>query len=171
MSRIEPYEKWFSRFMLPLDKIFGCCNKFIIAGFHPFFCEGPCILNFLLAYFSPPRHFCRIIFVCSPGMDNTARSKCFKEFRKFLLWRIVIHFRLFFCVEVIKIAKELVEPMIGRQHMVKVAQMVLAELPCSIILFLQQCGYRHYLFIHPDWCARYTYFGQAGAVNTLPSNE
>jgi hypothetical protein len=24
MGRIEPHEKWFSSFMLPLDKIFGC---------------------------------------------------------------------------------------------------------------------------------------------------
>ena len=37
MRRIEPHEKWFSIFMLPLDKIFGCRNKFIITGFHPFF--------------------------------------------------------------------------------------------------------------------------------------
>ena len=83
----------------------------------------------------------------------------------------MLHFRLFFRIEVIKIAKELVESMIGGPHMVEIAQMVLTEMSCSITLFLQQCGDRYDLFTHPDRCARYAYFGQAGAVNALPGNE
>jgi hypothetical protein len=43
------------------------------------------------------------------------------------------HFWLFFRIEVIKIAKELVKSMIGGQHMTEICQMV----PASIILFLQ----------------------------------
>src|SRR5215831_11683171 len=60
--------------MLPLDKIFRCQNKFVITGVHPLSCQRSSILNFLLANFSPPRHLCRIILVCGPGMDHTLTS-------------------------------------------------------------------------------------------------
>ena len=83
MCRIKPHEKWFSVFMLLLDKIFGCRNKFVIAGFHPFFGQRSCILNFLLANFSLPGHFCRIILFCGPGVHHTTRAKSFKELGKF----------------------------------------------------------------------------------------
>ena len=41
---------------------------------------------------------------------------------------VVGHFRLFLGVEVVEIAEELVESVIGRQYLIQVAEMVLAEL-------------------------------------------
>ena len=41
---------------------------------------------------------------------------------------VVVHLRLFLGVEVIQVAEEFVEAVIGRQHVIQVAEVVLAEL-------------------------------------------
>src|SRR5690606_19425073 len=115
------YEKWLASLMLSLDEIFGRRNKFIVACFHPLPVQWSRILNFLPTNFSPPPHYHGIIFACGPRMDNAAGADCFIELGKFSFRRIVVHFRLFFRVKVVKITKELVESMVGRQHVIKIA--------------------------------------------------
>jgi hypothetical protein len=55
------------------------------------------------------------------------------------LWilRIVVAFGLFLCVQVIEIAKELVEAVVGRQMFVAVTKMILAELTAGVAEGLQ----------------------------------
>jgi hypothetical protein len=58
-------------------------------------------------------------------VQHTSRSELFQECR--ILW-IIGEFRLFFRVEVIEIAEELIESVDGRQEFIPIAEMVLAEL-------------------------------------------
>jgi hypothetical protein len=64
-------------------------------------------------------------------MEHAARTKRLLELR---ILGIVRQFRLFLGVEVIEIAEELVEAMIGWQMLVVIAQMVLAKLASCISL-------------------------------------
>jgi hypothetical protein len=72
---------------------------------------------------------------------------------------------------VIEIAVELVEAMIGRQHGVQVAEMVLAELAGGVALVLEAGGDGDDLFRHSDRRARDADLGEAGAINALPGDE
>ena len=58
--------------------------------------------------------------------------------------------RVFHRVEVIQVAEELVEAVDGRQELVEVAEVVLAELPGGIAHGLQRRRDRHRLSWHPD---------------------
>ena len=49
-----------------------------------------------------------------------------------------MHLGLFLGVQVVEIAEEFVEAVVGRQHVVAVAEVVLAELPGRVTLSLQQ---------------------------------
>ena len=71
-------------------------------------------------------------------MDDAARPDVLLEVREVLLRIVVVHLRLFLGVEVIEVAEELVEAVIGRQHVVEIAEVVLAELAGGVALVLQQ---------------------------------
>ena len=71
------------------------------------------------------------------GMDNPAGPVFLAERR---ILRIVGQLRLLLSVEVVEIAVELVEAVIGRQELVLVAKMVLAELPGRVTERLQHLG-------------------------------
>ncbi|MNG22969.1 hypothetical protein D3C84_1075200 [compost metagenome] len=68
-----------------------------------------------------------------------------------------------FGVEVIEVAEELVETVVGRQELVLVAQVVLAELAGGITLGLERLGDGDVAFLQADRRARHAHLGQAGA--------
>jgi hypothetical protein len=72
---------------------------------------------------------------------------------------------------VIEVAEEFVEAVVGWQHVVHVAQVVLAELSRGIPLFLQQRRNRHDLLVHPDRARRDAHLGETGAIGALPRDE
>src|SRR5436190_10303408 len=121
MCEVEPYKKWITLLILSCNEIRGRFNKFIIAGFHSFFIQWTCVFYFLLANLSPTWHYSGIIFVGCPGMKDTPGPESLLE-----LWifGIVSHFGFFFCIKMIKIAKEFIEAMIGRQHVIEITQMI-----------------------------------------------
>ena len=55
---------------------------------------------------------------------------------KLFVLRVVVGLRLFFSVQVIEVAEELVETMVGRQEFVEVAKVVLAELTANVTVRL-----------------------------------
>ena len=63
---------------------------------------------------------------------------------------IVRQFRFLLGVEVIEIAVELVEAVHGRQHLVLVAEMVLAELAGGVALRLEQFGDGRVFLLQPE---------------------
>ena len=61
-------------------------------------------------------------------MDDTAGEQCLAQQRRFFSGGIVRVLGFFLGVEVVQVAEELVEPVRGRQVLVQVAEVVLAEL-------------------------------------------
>ena len=102
-------------------------------------------------------------------MQHAARRACARVGRVIL--RPVGTFRLFFGVQMVEIAKELVEAMDGGQILVAVAQMVLAELAGRIAQRLQRLGNGDVARLQADGCARYTDLRQARALWRLAGDE
>ena len=74
-------------------------------------------------------------------------------------------------VEVVEIAEELVKAVVRRQHLVQVAQMILAVLRGHVALVLQQPGDGRVLYGDAFLCPRQTDFEQAGTQWTLAGDE
>jgi hypothetical protein len=74
-------------------------------------------------------------------------------------------------IQVIQIAKELVEPMQARQELVKVAEVVFPELPSCVAKFLQRDGDRGRLIRHPDICSSLAHCRQASSNRQLAGDE
>ena len=104
-------------------------------------------------------------------MHDAARSERLLEVREVLFVGIVVLFRLLLGVEVVEVAVKLVEAMIGRQHRVQVAEMVLAELAGRVALILERGGDRDDLLVHADRRAGDADLGEAGAIDALPGDE
>ena len=69
------------------------------------------------------------------AVDHAARAELLLELGAL---RVVGVLGLFFGVQVVEIAEELVEAVVGRQHLVAVAEVVLAELAGHVALRAQQ---------------------------------
>ena len=94
-----------------------------------------------------------------------------RKLGEILLRIVVVHLRLFLGIEVIEVAEELVEAVIGRQHVVQVAEVVLAELPGRVALVLQRRRDRDDLLVHADRRRRNADLRQPGAQHALPGDE
>jgi hypothetical protein len=105
------------------------------------------VLDLLLPDLAPPRLHGLVLGGRRPGVDHAARTERFAEAR---ILRVVRHLRFFLGVEVIQVAEELIETVIGRQHVVQVAEVILAELAGRVALLLQQRGDRHEFVRHAD---------------------
>ena len=115
-----------------------------------FLVSGPVSSIFCLP--TLPQRGCigRVVLVGRPGVDHAARPEVLAEVREVLLRWIVVHLRLFLGVQVVEVAEELVEAVVGRQHVVEVAEVVLAELAGGVALVLQQRRDGDDLLVHAD---------------------
>ncbi len=106
-----------------------------------------------------------------PRVDHPARSEVLAEVGELLLGGVVGQFRLLFGVEVVQIAEELVEPVHGREELVAVAEVVLAELARGVAEVLEARRDRRVLGRHPDRGTRHAHLGEPGAVRVLAGDE
>ena len=90
-----------------------CSHELGVAGLHAFLGQWAGIFNFLFTDAAPFRLLGGIIFLGGPGVQHTARAKHLCEIGEILFRRIVHVFRLLFGVEVVEIAKELIEAVNG----------------------------------------------------------
>ena len=74
-------------------------------------------------------------------------------------------------IEVVQVAEEFVEAVVGRQHVVAVTEMVLAELSGHVALRFEQCGNGRIFFLHAFGCTRQADLGQAGPDGGLSGDE
>ena len=74
-------------------------------------------------------------------------------------------------VEVVEVAEELVEAVRGRQELVAVTEVVLAELPGGVAQGLQRRGDGRVLGAEPDVGAGHADLRQARAVRVLAGDE
>src|SRR5690606_32537171 len=108
-GRVEPDEERLVGLVLAVDEVLGGREKLLVDGLHALGVERAGILDLAIR----------------EGMDDAPGPVFLPEF---WILRIEIAFRLLFGVQVVEIAEELVEAVIGRQMLVLVAEMVLAEL-------------------------------------------
>ena len=85
--------------------------------------------------------------------------------------RIVLVLRLFLGVQMVEVAEELVEAVVRRQMLVEVAEVVLAELPCRVALFLEKRSDGGVLFLHALRGPRHADLGKPRAEGRLPGDE
>src|ERR1700679_3065761 len=84
---------------------------------------------------------------------------------------VVGQFRFFFGVQVIEIAKELVETVYGRQVLVSIAEMVLPELASGIAERLEHFTDGRVFRLKSDCGAGHTNLCQACAERVLPADK
>ena len=171
VGRIEPDEERLARVVRLLHEFLGARDEVVVAGLHALPRERAGVLDFLLADPAPARLDGRIVGVRREGVHDAARPERLVKVRKLLLIGIVVRFRLFLGVEVVEIAVELVEAVVGRQHRVEIAEMVLAELAGRVALVLERGGDGDEFLVHADRRAGNADLREAGAIDALPGDE
>ena len=161
VSRVQPHEPRLAGLVLALDEVARGGDKFVVAGFHALLGQRAGVLDLLLADLAPARLDRLVVLVGGPGVHHAARSELLLEPR---ILRVVDHLRLFFGVEVVEVAEELVEAVVGGQHVVQVAQVVLAELARGVALFLEQRRDGDDLLVHAHRRGGDADLRQAGAT-------
>ena len=104
-------------------------------------------------------------------MQHAARPEVLLEVRVFRRFRIILVLRLFLGVQVIEIAEELVEAVHGRQELVAVAEVVLAELAADVALRLEQFGDGRVFRLQAELRPGQSDLGEPRADRRLPRDE
>src|SRR4030095_5917305 len=159
VGRVEPDKERFARFLLALDKVDGRGEKFVVHRLHPLPGKRTRMRYLLL----PVRS--------RPAVQHTPRAEVLLEVRKVFLRRIVAQLRLLLGIQVVKIAEEFVEAMHGRQVLVLVAKVVLAELASAVTKRLKKVGDAGVFGPHAQRGTRDPHLAQTGAKYALPRNE
>src|SRR6476619_5035702 len=168
---VEPAKEGFPSGVLALDEILGCGAELVVAGFHALLGERSVIIDLLPHNFSETRIDRRIVLIGRVAAQNPARSEPLAEVRKILFTRVVGQFRLFFRIEVIQIAEELIESVDRRQVLVAVTQMVLAELSGRIASTFKKFRNGWVLRLKTHGRGGNTDLGETGTVTALPGDE
>ena len=147
--RVEPEEERLAVALGLVDELEREVEDLVVHGLHPLGIERAGVLDLLLADLAPARLLGRVVLVRSPRMHHVARADLVLELRRVVGMGRVLH-----RVEVIEVAEELVEAVDGRQELVAVAQVVLAELAGGIAHRLEGRGDGRRLRRHADRRAR-----------------
>ena len=122
----------------------------VVDRLHPLLRQRARVLDPLLADTAEAAVLGVVVLVRRPGVDDAARPEALVEVGEVVGRRPVRLLRLLLRVQVVEVAEELVEAVHGRQELVQVAEMVLAELPGRVAERLQQLGDRHVLGLEAD---------------------
>src|SRR5262249_38113090 len=122
----------------------------------------------LLTDAAPARLNGGVVLRRCPAMQDAARPELFLEFR---ILRIVEVLWVFFRIQVIEVAEELVETVYGGQVLVLITEVVLTELPGSVTHRLKKLRRGPVACLQPHGRARRPHFRKAGAQRTLSGNE
>ena len=152
--RVEFHQrkKGLSACLAPLQKIERACGDLIVNRLHALNGQRTGVLNVAIG----------------GGFDYAARSEFLLELSVLGIIRML---GFLLGVEVVEVAKEFVKAVIGRQHLVQIAQVILAVLCGHVALVLQQSGDRWVLYGNALLGPRQTDFEQPGPQWTLPGDE
>lgn len=109
---LNPGKEWFTGFHLTRHKVVVGGQGFFIHGAHTLHGQRTGIFDFAV----------------SGTLNYPARAKLFAEVG---IFRVIRIFRLFFGIQVIEIAKELIETMCSRQEFIAIAKVVLPNCPVA----------------------------------------
>ena len=143
-------------------------GELVVDRFHSLDRQRAGVLDLLLADLSELRIDGGVIGVGGPAVQHATRTELLAEPG---ILGIVGVLRLFLGVEVVEVAEELVEAMDGRQELVEVAEVVLAELPGRVAEVLHEVRDARVLGLQSDVRARQADLGQPGADRRLAGDE
>jgi hypothetical protein len=166
--RVEVAEPGLSFLRLALHEIDRRRQEFLVHRFHPLLVQRPRIFDGLLPDLAELIVHRWIVLVGRLAAKHTARSEPLAEVR---ILRIVRIFGLLFGVEVIEVAEELVEAVHGRQVLVAIAKVVLAELAGGVSLIFQELRDRWIVRAQAHLRARQADLREPGSYGRLPGNE
>ena len=149
---VPPDEPLHAFFVLALDEVDGGGNCFVIHGFHALFGQRAGVFDWPVG----------------AGFDHPTRAERLAEFR---VLRVIFVLGLFFGVQVIQIAKKLIKPVVCRQHLIPVAQVVFTKLTSGIALGLQQAGNGRVFDLHAFFGAGHANLGQTCPEHRLTRDE
>ena len=167
-GRVEPAEERLARRLLPLHEVDGGGRGLVVDRLHALLGQRAGVLDGLLADLAEARIDGRVVHVGRLALQHAARAELGAVGR---VLRIVRQFRLFLGVEVVEVAEELVEAVHGRQRLVAVADVVLAELAGGVAEVLEQAADRGIELAHAHRRAGEADLGQAGADAVLAGEE
>ena len=139
-----------------VDEAQRVLGHLVVDGLHPLLRQRPGVLDLLPA------------LAVGPAVQNAPRAEALLERR---VLRVVRVLGLLLGVEVVEVAEELVEAVHGRQELVLVAEMVLAELAGRVAERLEQLGDGRVFRLQPDVGAGHPHLGQPGADRVLAGDE
>jgi hypothetical protein len=131
---IEPGEERLARGVRPVDEVERRRQELLVDSLHALLVEGASVLAVLRAPGPEPRVLAGRVGVRRGAAHHPARTEAQAELGAL---GIIGMLGLILGVEVIEVAEELVEPVGGRQELISVAEMVLAELTGRIAERLQ----------------------------------
>ena len=170
-GRIEPDEERLLVLVGAVDEVERSVEELPVHGLHPLLGDRASVLALLLAPRSEARVVAGGLGRGRHAFKHAARAEILGEVRILRRLRIVRVFGLFLGVEVIEVAEELVEAVHGRQELVAVAEVVLAELAGHVALGFEQFGERRVLVREALLRRRQPDLEQAGADRALASDE
>ena len=109
--------------------------------------------------------------VVRPGMDDAPGTEVLAEVRELLFGRVVVELGLLLGVEVVQVAEELVEAVRGRQELVTVPEVVLAELAGGVPQGLQRGCDGRVLGTQPDVGTGHAHLGEPRSIGVLSGDE
>ena len=139
-----------------VDETQRVVRDLVVDRFHPLLRQRPRVLDLL----SAP--------AVRPGMQHAPRAKELLELRILGIVRVL---RFLFGVQMIQVAEKFVEPVQGRQKLVPVSEMILAELTRHVTQRLQQFRDGRVFRRQADFGTRQTNLRQARADRILPGHE
>jgi hypothetical protein len=149
---------WSARELMPclanspgaaVDKLLGRLEELGVHSFHALAGQGTGVLAALPAHPAKLRIFGGVVLVRRPAVQYTPRPKLLLE-RRILHAGVVELLRLFFGVEMVKVAVELVEAVHSRQELVTVPEVILAELSRRVAERLQHLGQGRVFFLQAE---------------------
>ena len=171
MGEVHPHEERSARLVHPFDEIGRARGDVVVDRFHPRAGQRAGILDLLLADASPARLVLAVVHIGRETVDHTARAKTLCEVGNVGRFWIVGLLRVFLRIQMIEIAIKLVEAMNGRQELIAVTEMVLAELPGGVTKWLQHARYRRIGRVEPDRRAGHPDLRKSRAKHALPRDE
>ena len=161
-------EERLARRLLPLHEVDGRGRGLVVDRLHALLGERAGVLDRLLADLAEARIDRGVVDVGRLALQDAARAELGAVGR---VLRIVRQLRLFLGVEMVEVAEELVEAVHGRQRLVAVADVVLAELAGGVAEVLEQAADRGIELAHAHRRAGEAHLGESGADAVLAGEE
>jgi hypothetical protein len=168
---VEPDEERRARLVLAVDEVQAVLEDLVVDGLHPLLGQRAGVLDPLPADPAPAGLVGVVVVLGGPAVQHPAGPEPLPEVGEVLGGRVVGRLRVLLGVQVVEVAEELVEAVHGRQVLVLVAEVVLAELTGGIAQRLEQLGDGRVLGLQPDRRRRDAHLGEAGAEHALPGDE